>query len=84
MCLTPIQVIVKTKLNRDFSGGLAAKSLPSNAGGGLIFGQEARITHVCVLVSQSCLALCNPMDSSVHRILQAKTLEWVVILFFRG
>ena len=64
MCLTPIQVIVKKKLNRDFSGGLAAKSLPSNAGGGLIFGQEARITHVCVLVSQSCLTLCNPMDCS--------------------
>ena len=36
-----------------------------------------------------CLILCNPMDctppgSSVHRILQARILEWVAIPFFRG
>ena len=34
------------------------------------------------LVTQSCLTLCIPMDcsppgSSVHRILQARILEWV-------
>ena len=37
---------------------------------------------------QSCSALCNPMDSSpsgssVHRISQARTLEWVAISFSR-
>ena len=37
-----------------------------------------------VLVAQSCLTLCNPMDysppgSSVHGILQARKLEWVAI-----
>ena len=42
-----------------------------------------------VLVTQLCLALCDPMDcslpgSSVHGILQARTLEWVAIPFFRG
>ena len=36
---------------------------------------------VKVLVTQLCLTLCNPMDcsppgSSVHGILQARTLEW--------
>ena len=35
-----------------------------------------------VLVAQSCPTLCDPMDcsllgSSVHGILQARTLEWV-------
>ena len=35
---------------------------------------------VCVLVAQSCLALCDPMDynpsgSTVHGILQARILE---------
>ena len=35
---------------------------------------------------QSCLTLCNPMDcsppgSSVHEILQARILEWLVIFF---
>ena len=45
---------------------------------------------VKVSVTQSCLlTLCDPMnysppDSSVHGILQARTLEWVVIPFSRG
>ena len=35
---------------------------------------------------QSCLTLCDPMDSSlpgscIHRILQARILEWVAIAF---
>ena len=39
---------------------------------------------VCVLVAQSCLTLCNPMDCrppsfSVHGILQARILEWVAM-----
>ena len=42
-----------------------------------------------MLVAQSCLTLCNPMDgsppvSSVHGILQARILEWVAISFSRG
>ena len=49
------------------------------------------VLSVCayVFVSQLCLTLCNPMDcnlsvSSVHRILQGRTLEWVIIPFSRG
>ena len=39
-----------------------------------------------MLVAQSCLTLCDPMDcsspgSSVHGILQARILEWVAISF---
>ena len=30
-----------------------------------------------VKVTQSCLTLCDPMDYTVHGILQAKALEWV-------
>ena len=42
-----------------------------------------------VLVTQSCLTLCDPMDcsppvSSVHGILQVRILEWVAIPFPRG
>ena len=36
---------------------------------------------------QSCLTLCSPMDlpgSSVHGIIQARTLEWVAISFPGG
>ena len=43
----------------------------------------------CILVAQSCLTLCDPMDcspldSSVCGILQARILEWVAIPFSRG
>ena len=46
-------------------------------------------TAVCVSVAQSCLTLCDPVDCSppgfsVHRILQARMLEWVAISFSRG
>ena len=31
-----------------------------------------------------CLILCNPMDYTVHGILQARILEWVAFPFSRG
>ena len=42
-----------------------------------------------VLVAQSCLTLCDPMDCSppgspVHGIFQVRILEWVAISFSRG
>ena len=37
-----------------------------------------------VKVAQSCPTLCNPMDYTVHGILQARILEWVAIPFSRG
>ena len=41
-----------------------------------------------VLVTQSCVTLCYPMDcslpgSSVHGILQARILEWVAMRYSR-
>ena len=46
------------------------------------------LLFMCVLVAQSCLALCNPIDcslpgSSVYGILQAKIPEWVAVPFSR-
>ena len=45
--------------------------------------------YIIVLVTQSCLTVCNPVDcsppgSSVHEILQAWILEWVAMPFSRG
>ena len=37
-----------------------------------------------VKVARSCPSLCNPMDYTVHGILQARILEWVAIPFSRG
>ena len=47
------------------------------------------ILNFKVLVTQSCPTVCDPMDcsppgSSVHGVLQARTLEWVAISFSRG
>ena len=44
---------------------------------------------VKVIVTQSCLTLCNPLDyrplgSSVHGIFQARILEWEIISYFKG
>ena len=35
-------------------------------------------------VTQSCPTLCDPMDSTVHGILQAKIMDWVAFPFPRG
>ena len=43
-----------------------------------------KLTAVKVKVSQSCPTLCNPMDYTVHGILQARILEWVPFPFSRG
>ena len=48
-----------------------------------------KIVCVCAKLLQLCVTVCDPVDcsppgSSVHRILQAKILEWVAIHFSRG
>ena len=43
-----------------------------------------RKVKVKVQVTQSCPALCDPMDYTVHGILQAIILEWVAFPFSRG
>ena len=50
---------------------------------------ELKWTAAAAKLLQSCLTLCDPMDysllgSSVHRILQARILEWVAISSSRG
>ena len=46
------------------------------------------VNYICncvkVKVAQLCPTLCDPMDYTVHGILQARILEWVVIPFSRG
>ena len=37
-----------------------------------------------VKVAQSCWTLCNPMDYTLHGILQARILEWVAAPFSRA
>ena len=53
-----------------------------------LLSEEESDFRLCVLVAQSCMALCDPMDyslpgSSAHGLLQARILEWVAIPVFR-
>ena len=55
----------------------------------MVSSQNMQRSKVKVLVAQSCLTLCDPMDyslpgSSVNGILQARIPEWVAILISRG
>ena len=47
-------------------------------------GNNTELKWSEVKVAQSCLILCNPMDYTVHGILQARILEWVAVPFSRG
>ena len=47
-------------------------------------GMKDALGKVKVKVAQSCLTLCDPMDYTVHAILQARILEWVAITSSRG
>ena len=42
------------------------------------------IMKVKVKVTQSCPTLCDPVDYTVHGILQASKLEWEAVPFSRG
>ena len=45
---------------------------------------KVKESEVKLKVAQLCLTLCDPMDYTVHGILQARILEWVAFPFSRG
>ena len=60
----------------DVTGGEGKKEVESD--------MWVSIQKVKVKVAQSCLTLCDPMDYTVHGILQARILEYVGFPFSRG
>ena len=44
----------------------------------------SKVKEKKVKMAQSCPTLCDSMDYTVHRILQARILEWVAFPFSRG
>ena len=72
-----------------FSIGLLSyntKTLIIQAYFNLVLAIRTPNKDVCVLVTQWCPTLCNPIDcsppgSSGHGILEAEILEWVAIVF---
>ena len=62
--------------HRILTTGPPEKSLPSTYNSWSL-RKCNKALEVKMKVSQSCLTLCNPMDYTVHGILQARILEWV-------
>ena len=52
---------------------MGIERLKSTGSGGIMRSES----EVKVKVAQLCLTLCDPMDYTVHGILQARILEWV-------
>ena len=70
------------------SDGCGVKCIPNH---GPLDKWQLSLPYTCLHAKllQSCLTLCDPMDcsppgSSVHRILQARILEWVAMPSFKG
>ena len=63
---------------------LEAVSLPLTPRNCDVLFYLSKRKKVKVKVTQSCPTLCNPMDYTVHGILQARILEWVAFPFSRG
>ena len=72
-----------------FSGYMPKSGIAGSYGKPILnFLRSLYYVVLCILVTQSCLTLCNTMDcsppgSSVHGILQARILDWVDIPFSR-
>ena len=60
---------------QDFGGNFQADSTMC---------MEKQVKAVKVKVAQSCPAHCDPMDYTVHGILQVRVQEWVAFPFSRG
>ena len=43
-----------------------------------------QLVQVKMKVTQSCLTLCDSLDSTIHGILQARILEWIAFPFSGG
>ena len=66
----PLPKVEKTKVSSKAWPTLSSLSFPS--------------LFMKVKVTQLCPTLCDPMDYTVHGILQARILEWVAFAFSRG
>ena len=69
----------------DFPNPRTEPVSPALAGGFFTSELTGKLSGALkVKVAQSCLTLWDPMDYTVHGILQARILEWIAFPFSRG
>ena len=86
-CCSPVSPSGAALLpSKHQSGTLAChpRSLPLPPSPRLALGLVNCAALVKVKVTQSCPTLCNPMDYTVHGILQARILEWGSLSLLQG
>ena len=75
-------------MEQKFPAGIALGRSPAGWGMSLVVQWlglcDSNAGERKVKVARSCPVLCDPMDYTVHGILQARTLEWVAYPFSRG
>ena len=79
--------IFKTNFKRKNGSCTCNQIKNTKIGKEIIIGSFHRMNEVKwseVKVAQSCPTLCDPMDYTVHGILQARILEWIAIPLSRG
>ena len=69
------------ELNKEYKTSVSKMQIMQCLGGEFL---ALRAYVRKVKVAQSCPTLCDPMDYTIHGILQARILEWVVFPFSRG
>ena len=80
-CLVcPGSVLTKRKWNREEAVCSAQPLVLHPKLIKLLTYQKRCTLHTLAQVAQSCLTLCDPMDYTIHGILQARILEWVLSL----
>ena len=73
------------KADKPETNSYPQRDCTSTAAQCITLEQAARVqVQVKVKVTQLCHTLCDPMDYTVHEILQARTLDWVAIPFSRA
>ena len=90
----PKSEVMKSKRSKNWPHDLSPKLIHASAN---VASSLIRFTNISTFICpcvhakslQSCLTLCDPMNcslpgSSVHRILQARILEWVAVPSSRG
>ena len=82
--LTPVRMAISNNLQTTNGENMEKREPSCTVGVNVDCYSHYGEQYVCVLVTQLCLTLCNPMDcsppgSSVHGIFQARILEWVAM-----
>ena len=84
VCTTTVKLMRRRPCFPQMNPPMAVTQLQLTPQKGSMQQFQLIIDQLVVKVTQSCPTLCDPMDYTVHGILQARILEWIAVPFSRG